>query len=111
MAGVSLEEFEQMIISSCSNLVFVESINILASTETSHLWRITLIDKSIVDVYYSESTGKTSFAQIKLEQRIFGADNAGDWHWHPRENPSLHVRTHEEITFEEFMKKLETSFK
>lgn len=77
MAGVSLEEFEQVIISTCSNLVFVENITIFASTETSHLWRITLIDNTFIDVYYSELTGKASFSQIKSKQRVFGADNAG----------------------------------
>jgi hypothetical protein len=63
---------------------------------------------SFIDAYYGKVTGKISFAQIKNEQRIFGADNAGgDWHWHPYADPQRHDFVDHEITFAEFFKRVE----
>ena len=111
MASLGMQEFEQKVESICSNLSIVKSVTIYASTDSSNLWRVVLSDDSFVDVYYSASTDKASFAHIKDKRRVFGADNAGGWHWHPREDPDSHVPVESEITFEEFMKELESSFK
>ena len=111
MADLNLEEFERQIRKICASSSIVENIILFAPTETSNLWRVTLIDNSFVDVYYSETKSKTSFAHIRNEKRIFGADNAGGWHWHPVESPDSHVVSEAEITFGEFLKKLEESFK
>jgi hypothetical protein len=52
------------------------------------------------------------FALIENNQRVFGADNAGDkWHWHPAENPDSHVPVKVDVTFEEFLARLESELK
>lgn len=91
MAGMSLAEFELRVRGACSASSSVERILIFVSTETSKLWRIYLSDNSFADIYYSASTGKTSFAHVKDDKRVFGADNAGGWHWHPAEDPEAHI--------------------
>ncbi|MCX6058075.1 MAG: hypothetical protein NTW69_07995 [Chloroflexi bacterium] len=106
-----MEEFERHLDAVCSKLSFVKSITIFSSTESSNLWRITLSDDTFVDVYYSEITGKTSFAHIMGSKRILGADNAGGWHWHPSKAPDSHISSETEITIEEFMEELESTFK
>ena len=114
MAGLSIADFEEQIRDVCSKSSIVKNIALFASTENSNLWRILLendtvvdIDISFVDAYYS-NTGKTSFAHIKDDVRIFGADNAGGrWHWHPYEDPQRHDFTDKEITFAEFLKRVE----
>lgn len=111
MAGLEMEEFERHLEAVCSKLSFVKSLTIFASTESSNLWRVTLSDDSFIDVYYSEITNKTSFAHIKDQKRVLGADNAGGWHWHPYDAPDSHVPSASEITIEEFMKALESTFK
>ncbi len=111
MAGLSLEEFESRMQSACASSSVVERVMIFTTTESSSLWRIHLTVGSFVDVYYSESTGKTSFAHISENQRIFGADNAGGWHWHPVEDPESHVPSAAEITFDAFLEKLEAMLK
>jgi hypothetical protein len=110
MAGLEMEEFERHLESACLKLSFVKSVTLFASTESSNLWKVSLNDDSYIDVYYSEITDKTSFAHIKDKKRILGADNAGGWHWHPRESPDSHVPSASEITIEEFMKELESTF-
>lgn len=109
MAGVSLEEFELRMRAVCSASPVVERILLFTSTETSKLWRLHLSDTSLADVYYSASAGKTSFAHVRDNKRVFGADNAGGWH--PYEDPEAHIPSPTEITFEEFLKKLESHLK
>ena len=57
--------------------------------------RIQIDDKTLVDVYYSAVTGKTSYALVRADKRIFGYDNFQFWHVHPRANPDEHVVCHE----------------
>ncbi len=110
MVGMSLEEFEQHVIAVCSNSPIVQSVIVFDSTPTSVRLRVFLITQSFLDVFYNQGTGKFSFALIEDNQRTFGADNAGDkWHWHPPENPADHVPSDVEITFEEFLARLEKS--
>jgi hypothetical protein len=72
--------------------------------------RAHLIDDSFTDAFYNEATGKTAFALIKNERRIFGADNEGGWHWHPFEAPETHMPAKTSITFDEFLKRIEEHF-
>jgi hypothetical protein len=66
------------------------------------------IDISFIDAYYSAVVGKISFAHIKDNQRVFGADNAGGhWHWHPYEDPQRHDFVDYKITFAEFLQRVE----
>jgi hypothetical protein len=69
------------------------------------------MDESFVDVFYNQKTGKTAFAQIMNDRRVFGADNKLGWHWHPREDPDGHIPAETSVTFEEFMARLEADIK
>lgn len=109
MAGISLEEFEHKVIAACSNYPIVQSAAVFELKPSWIRLRIFLINETFVDVFYSEGTGKTSYAQIKNEKRIFGADNAGGWHWHPYNNPDEHVSAVNEIRFEEFLQQVEAN--
>lgn len=107
MAGMSVEEFEENVSMVCSDSPAVLSF---ARHGTGANWvsmRAYLMDESVVDVFYNQKTGKTSFAQIRDDRRIFGADNRKGWHWHPREDPSQHIEAEREITFEEFLAEIE----
>ena len=73
--------------------------------------RAHLADGSFADAFYNEATGKTAFALIKSERRIFGADNTGGWHWHPFETPDSHNPTPEAVTFENFLGRIEERLK
>ncbi|MDP2777184.1 MAG: hypothetical protein Q8O48_06050 [Anaerolineales bacterium] len=111
MDRMNVEEFETSIISICSKSLAVKSTAILTFSFTWIKIRTYLRDGSFVDISYNQETGKTAYAQIRDDRRIFGADNKNGWHWHPREDPSLHVKTDKEVTFEGFMKELEADFK
>ncbi len=112
MAGMSLEEFEQHVIAVCSNSPVVQSVIFSNSTPSSVRLRIFLINQSFVDVFYNHMTGRCSFALIEDDERILGADNAGDkWHWHPLEDPESHLPVSAEVTFEEFLPRVEKNLK
>lgn len=108
MAFIAVFEFRKNVESACSKSDQVMRANILSETRRQIRIRIFLANRSTLDVYYSSKTGKTAFAQIKDEKRIFGADNTGGWHWHPFEDPAAHIPSPSEITFEVFLKELET---
>ena len=110
MAGMSAEEFERQVISICSASPAVRNITIVNLGLTWFSARAYLIDGSFVEIFYNQKTGKTAFAQVRDDRRIFGADNKKGWHWHPREDPASHEQSASEITLEEFMRQLEKYF-
>ncbi|MCQ3937782.1 MAG: hypothetical protein DPW18_12140 [Chloroflexi bacterium] len=112
MAVVSVSEFRQHVETVGSNSDSVMRIRILSETKSQVQMRIFLANRTFLDVYYNAKTSKTAFAQIKDDQRIFGADNAHEfWHWHPYEDPQRHVRANDAVTFDEFLKRVEAAIK
>ena len=63
------------------------------------------LNHKFIDVFYNSQTGTTSYALIKSEERIFGDDNTGGWHLHPKDDPRSHQPS-EPVSFAEFLKKL-----
>ena len=111
MARMNAREFEQQIRELCANSEIVMRVILLTESIDHTQLRIFLTDLSFVDMYYHHLSGKTSYAQIRDGQRIFGADNKKYWHWHPREDSDSHVPSASEITIEEFMKRLGSTLK
>jgi len=112
MAVISVAEFRRNIENTCSNSDTIMRIWIISETKRQVRIRIFLANRTFLDVYYSSKTGKTAFAQIKDNERIFGADNTdGVWHWHPYETPRGHDFTDGEISFDEFLKFVEENIK
>jgi len=112
MARINAREFEQQVRDLCANSSLVVRIIVLTEGIDHTQLRVFLTDHSFIDVYHHQLSGKTSFAQILDDERIFAADNKrGIWHWHSREDPSQHVSSGHEITFEEFMARLENGLK
>lgn len=111
MAPVSLDEFERNVISICSASPAVKNVAILKAGLVWLNIRAYITDGSFVDVFYNQLTGRTTYAQIREERRIFGADNKQGWHWHPRQDPASHISAESEISFAEFMAKLEADLK
>ncbi len=108
MAGISAAEFGENVEKVCANSKAVMRLDIINETTRQVRIRIFLVNRTLLDVYYSSRTGKTAFAQIKSNKRIFGADNSGTaWHWHPYEDPQRHDFTNAEIAFAEFLKHVE----
>jgi len=112
VAGISAEDFASKIRQVCDESVLVVRVAVIAQSKHQAKLRIFLRDRSVIAVYYNSENGKTGFAQYLDNLRIFGADNANrKWHWHLREDPSQHVSSDHEITFEEFMARLEPDLK
>jgi hypothetical protein len=53
--------------------------------------RLDIRENLFVQVFFSETTGRTSFALVLGTQRIFGRDcEQGQWHEHPYAGPPVH---------------------
>jgi hypothetical protein len=107
VAGLSVEEFEEQVLAVCAASFRIKSI---AEMNTGLTWlqlRAYLFDESFIDVFYNQQSGKITFAQIRENRRIFGADNKKGWHWHPLEDPGKHLFVETEISFAEFLRQVE----
>ena len=107
MDRVTVEDFEWLVISTCSKSSAVKSVSTLISSFTWIKIRALLTNESFIDITYNQETGKTAYTQILNERRIFGVDNKKGWHWHPYEDPQRHDFVEKEITFAEFLKRVE----
>ncbi len=108
MAGlISAARFVEYVRKVCDSSKMVVRVESTGETRRVARVRVFLVNLTFVDVYYNQKTGTTTFAQIQRNIRIFGADNKNGWHWHPREDPSNHIPSNEEISFEEFFRKVE----
>jgi hypothetical protein len=110
MAGLTLESFEHQVSTACAASSIVTGVSTIASGITWLQLRAYLGDGSFIDTFFNEATGRTSFAWIKDNHRVFGADNTGDWHWHPLESPDDHIPVDAAVAFDEFIGQIEIQF-
>jgi len=105
---MTLDEFENHVSSLCVASSLVSSMAISAAGLTWIRLRAYLVIEGIfIDIFYNEVNGKTSYALIQDNRRIFGADNTGGWHWHPFNSPDSHHFADTPIGFQEFMREVE----
>ena len=52
---------------------------------------IRLRERLFIAVRYNARNGRTDFALIKDDKRVFGYDNLKEWHCHPSADPSQHI--------------------
>ena len=79
-------------------------------TPTSANIRIPLTGDLFVDAFHNEFSGRTAFTLLKNNQRIFGADNTGDWHLRPFADPARHDPLSAPMTFQQFVQMIESHF-
>jgi hypothetical protein len=79
-------------------------------TPTSANIRVPITGHLFVDTFNNESTGRTAFALIENNQRIFGADNTGGWHIHSFHDPARHDPLNAPMIFQQFIQSIESHF-
>ncbi|MCD4739465.1 MAG: hypothetical protein K8R89_09455 [Anaerolineae bacterium] len=63
-----------------------------------------------INAFYNVTTGKTAFALVRENQRLYGVDNAKmDWHRHPFDDPTRHVPC-APIRFTDFLTEVEAHY-
>lgn|SRR5574341_161570 len=95
-------EFAKQVIGHCSSRAFIRGVEILLLDEPVVKIKSVIDDKTHISIFFNADTVKYSFALIKNDRRIFGADNVGGWHVHPFEDPESHQDS-DEITFTRFL--------
>lgn len=105
MGGLSPNDFASLIVGLCNKYDFIIDYELNIEDNVIVKSRIFLINNYFIEVYYNYENGKTSFALIKNDKRIFGADNLGFWHIHPFNNPEKHVKS-TEIKIEDFVNEI-----
>lgn len=103
-------DFSKEVTRICSESKIVRTWDVNLYEGTVVRIRIFLVDNSFIDVYYNSETEKISFAWIRNNKRVYGADNLDYWHVHPIEKPEYHVKS-EEIAFSKFLSDIEKAIK
>lgn len=103
-------EFSKDVIRICYASKIVKNWDVKLHEDVVARIRISLVDGSFIDIYHNVETEKISFAWIKDNKRVYGADNLDYWHTHPINDPRKHVKS-EEIDFKEFLLYVEKAIK
>jgi hypothetical protein len=103
---LTLREAYQHLINVCAQSAIVTGVELLLLEEPVLKLRVHVGSVAFVDVFVNVETGKASFALIKDQQRIFGADNTRGWHLHPFASPESHHPC-EEMSLENFLTQIE----
>ena len=112
MAYLNINEFQDVIFRESINWKFGQIPILIKLTLSSIKIRIYLTSNSFIDSFFNETTGHTSFALIKDNQRILGINNTGNsWHIHPFDNPAIHKPIRQEVDYKKFLKVIENLIK
>ena len=107
---MSLEEFERLIIATAERSAICELVTVVAFTETTIRLSVLLYIDAHIDIYVNERNGTTSYTLVASDVRVFGADNANGWHFHPFGAPDHHEWLSQPMTFAEFLEQVEQEY-
>jgi len=88
---MSLSEFRAHLLAAIS--MHFPSARVDVSERRNAILRVRaeIPNEILLDVYYNDLTGKTSYTLIHRQQRILGYDNYRFWHAHPYDSPAEHI--------------------
>lgn len=86
---MGVDRFASRIIDVCAETPIVEDYDLSQRDDVVVRCRIKLVE-GFLQVYRNFDTGRVAYAWIVDEERVFGADNTGEWHRHPFNNPETH---------------------
>ncbi|MCX7838470.1 MAG: hypothetical protein N2559_03305 [Anaerolineae bacterium] len=92
---MSIAEFKNRVAAALAKHLPYTTIHFEERRGTEIRGHVHIDDVTRIEIYYSAITGKTSYALIQADKRIFGYDNFRFWHCHPAHNPDEHVMCEE----------------
>ena len=107
---MTLDEFEVMIATDVARSPLCDVVVVRESAEQTIKLRVLLYIDAYIDIYFNERNGTTSYALVQDGRRVFAADNARGWHYHPFEDPGKHVWLNGAMTFMEFLAAIQRRF-
>jgi hypothetical protein len=103
---LTCRELYGRIVQACAESALVTGIELLVLEAPVLKLRAHVGTLAFVEVFFNEETGKTSFALLRDEQRMFGADNTRGWPLHPIDTPETH-RPCAPMSFDSFLRQVE----
>ncbi|NOX20148.1 MAG: hypothetical protein GXO99_02640 [Nitrospirae bacterium] len=91
MNGGTVESFFKEVIASIEKHFSDYQLEILFKTPKSLKANIHFGQNLFIAVRYNARNERIDFALIYKNQRVFGYDNLKEWHYHPFNNPSIHI--------------------
>ncbi len=91
MKETPVESFLKEVIASIVKHFSDYQYEILLKTPKSLKANIHIGQELFIAVRYNARNDRIDFALIYDNKRIFGYDNLKQWHYHPFDNPSIHI--------------------
>jgi len=108
---VNIPEFQHQIYEIALSSAICDIPLVRRISPTSINLRIYLTVGGFIDVFYNQVSNRVAYALIQEDQRIYGADNTGDWHVHPFADPIQHIPLLSAMSFADFVKEIEKFYK
>ncbi|MBI1924154.1 hypothetical protein HYR99_07870 [Candidatus Poribacteria bacterium] len=86
------DEFHAEVLTEQGQLFPNATVEILQHLSNYIKLNIRIREDLFISVRFNAENGRQDFALIHKNTRIFGYDNLKEWHYHPLEDPSKHVR-------------------
>lgn len=104
---MTVDEFERGVRAATLSSKICQIPQIRRSSASAINLRVPLVNGDFIDVFYNEVSDTTAYALIRNNQRIYGADNTGGWHYHPFDAPEEHVPLAVPLFFSKFLEAVE----
>ena len=91
MKVIPVESFLKEVIASIEKHFSDYKYEILFKTPKSLKANIHLDKELFIALRYNARNNRVDFALVYENKRIFGYDNLKQWHYHPFDNPSIHI--------------------
>jgi hypothetical protein len=90
-ARLHLSQFEDQIRQEAKPCFPAATLSVVERGKYRLKIRIELNTQTFIDIFYNPCNGRTDFALIHNDRRMFGYDNLGGWHRHSLEAPEAHT--------------------
>lgn len=92
MESISVKEFIAQLKLAIARFIPHLTLKIIEENPHRFKGRIKLASGRNVDVFYGSKKTRIDFALIDRNQRIWGVDNLGGWHFHSIGNEKEHIK-------------------
>lgn len=104
MAPLTAAEFARYALTCAKSYPIIKSIAVDIQDNVIVKIRFAVSTTKFIDLFYNSDTQTTAYTLVQNQKRVFGADNTGGWHLHPKTHPDSHKPLKTSISLSDFLK-------
>lgn len=103
MAPLTAAEFAHYALACTKRYPIIKSMAVDIQDNVIVKIRLTISAAKFIDLFYNSDTQTTAYTLIENQKRVFGSDNTGGWHIHPKNDPESHQPLKAPISLADFL--------